>query len=364
MFRANLRIALGILLLVLCSPSWVGIASAGSGIWTSHGPGVPIHALAIDPQTPTILYAGTIAAYGSGGSVFKSPDGGNSWNATGLASTDVMALVIDPQNPMVIYAGTNHGVYKSINGGQLWDNPLQHCYVPPSTYIGLYVQALAVDPQNTATLYASLNLLECFGVIKSTDGGGHWTYKRDGLPVPSYVVSVLVIDPQNPNTLYAGTWGGGVFKSTNGGDNWSAANGGLPSTPYVWALAIDPQNPAIVYAGLNCGGVFKSTDRGQNWNAMNAGLTSLCISSLAIDPRNTATIYAGTKWQQGGEGVFKSVDGGGHWSAYSDGLANRSISALAIDPQNPGTLHAATGSGVFDIQGQSRTYLPFILRNW
>ena len=82
-----------------------------------------IAALAIDPSTPTTLYAGT-----SGGGVFKSTDGGGSWRAinTGLNTTFVVsALVIDPATPATLYAGTGRGlvsgdasgVFKSTNGG-------------------------------------------------------------------------------------------------------------------------------------------------------------------------------------------------------------------------------------------------------
>ena len=62
-----------------------------------------VHALAIDPATPTTLYAGT-----DGGGVFKSTDGGGSWSAvnTGLTDTYVHALAIDPATPTTLYAGT------------------------------------------------------------------------------------------------------------------------------------------------------------------------------------------------------------------------------------------------------------------
>jgi photosystem II stability/assembly factor-like uncharacterized protein len=74
-----------------------------------------VRALAIDPQTPTTLYAGT----DGGGGVFQSTDGGASWRAAnnGLTATDVRALAIDPQTPTTLYAGTQSGgVFKSTDG--------------------------------------------------------------------------------------------------------------------------------------------------------------------------------------------------------------------------------------------------------
>src|SRR6516225_7902247 len=80
--------------------------------------GPTILALAIDPATPTTLYAGT-----EGGGAFKSTDGGDSWTAinNGLTNLSVRALAIDPCTPMNIYAGTfGGGAFKSTDGGDSW----------------------------------------------------------------------------------------------------------------------------------------------------------------------------------------------------------------------------------------------------
>jgi photosystem II stability/assembly factor-like uncharacterized protein len=85
----------------------------GGGHWSAVNTGLTITdvvALAIDPATPTTLYAGTF------GGVFKSTDGGTNWSAvnTGLTNTYVVALAIDPATPTTLYAGTNGGgVFKS-----------------------------------------------------------------------------------------------------------------------------------------------------------------------------------------------------------------------------------------------------------
>ena len=130
-------------LLVVCG---VSLAEAGVNVWTSNGPeGGSISALAIDPTTPTTLYAGT-----QGGGVFKSTNGGASWSAvnTGLVASHVFALVIDPTTPTTLYAGTDVGVFKSTNGGGSWS----------AVNTGLtdfaFVSALAIDPMTATTLYA------------------------------------------------------------------------------------------------------------------------------------------------------------------------------------------------------------------
>jgi hypothetical protein len=79
---------------------------AGLNVWTSNGPeGGAVQAIAIDPATPTTLYAGTA------GGVFKSMNGGGNWSAAnnGLTDSDVWALAIDPATPTILYAGTRGG---------------------------------------------------------------------------------------------------------------------------------------------------------------------------------------------------------------------------------------------------------------
>ncbi len=87
---------------VLTGTTWASVARAQGDTWISLGPeGGGIAAFAMDPVTPTTVYAGT------GGGLFKSVDGGRSWTAsnTGLTSTTVYALAVDPVTPTTVYAG-------------------------------------------------------------------------------------------------------------------------------------------------------------------------------------------------------------------------------------------------------------------
>ena len=317
--------------------------------WISIGPeGRFVYALAINPQTPETLYAGT------DGGVFKSTNGGTSWTAmnTGLPfSKNVYALAINPQTPDTIYAGIANysegydGVFKSTNGGTNWtaiNNGLTYTYI----------RALAINPQTPETLYAGGGYYYKFGyydyAYKSINGGTNWT----DISFSRAVIS-LAINPQAPDTLYAGTFSG-VFKSINGGTNWTAINTGFPYTynnTFVYALAINPQTPETIYAGIEAYGegygVFKSINGGTNWTGINTGLTNTYVHALAINPQTPETIYAGTY----GGGMFKSINGGTNWTAINTGLTNNSVRALAINPQTPEIIYAGTdGGGVFKIQ--------------
>jgi len=120
-------------------------AEAGVNAWTTNGPhSETINALAIDPQTPAILYAGGTDA------VFKSTDGGGSWHSTGLTKPGVVfisALAIDPQAPATLYAGTySSGVFKSTDAGVTWG-------AVNTGLTSLYVRALVTSPLTPTTLY-------------------------------------------------------------------------------------------------------------------------------------------------------------------------------------------------------------------
>src|SRR6059036_3991564 len=126
------------LLAILASGAvWAGITE-----WTNVGPeGGGARFLAIDPQTPSTVYAGT------GVGVFKSKDGGTSWSNSGLNGFVVSGLVMDPRNPTTLYALTQDQdysaaqVFKTTDGGASW-NEAGFCCIN-----------LVIDPQGTGTQY-------------------------------------------------------------------------------------------------------------------------------------------------------------------------------------------------------------------
>jgi hypothetical protein len=183
--------------------SWSEVDSGLSG---------SVGSLVIDPIRPRGLYAGT-----SDG-VFRSNDGGASWqpSSSGLerCSTVVTALAIDPRDPFVLFAGVYKaafndvgcmGVFKSVNGGATWestDSPRIH------------VSSLAVDPTNSSVVYASAQNGGYFfspppGVFRSWDGGVTWTQLTAGLR-PYFGVYALAVD--SSGTLVHAATDSGVFE--------------------------------------------------------------------------------------------------------------------------------------------------------
>ncbi|MFN2633238.1 MAG: WD40/YVTN/BNR-like repeat-containing protein [Thermoanaerobaculia bacterium] len=314
-----------LLLLAVSALLVSSISSAGFNEWTSIGPygaGGNVRALAIDPQTPGTLYAG------SDGGVFKSQDGGISWSAVnnGLTGFTVYALALDPTAPGTVYAGTNAGVFRSTNGANAWT----------SQRAGLgktVVQALAIDPSNTRVLYAGTT---AGGVFRSTDGATTWTASSNGLGSPD--VRSLAVDPTASGTVYAGTVAG-VYKSTDAGASWTgrlAAN--------VRSLAIDPVTPSTIFAGaeglFTNSGVFKSGDGGVTWAPMNTGLGNVPVRWVAIRRNLPGTVWVGTQ----GSGIFATSDGGATWRpvAGSPTTAN----TVLFDPSGP-SVYVGAPNGFF-----------------
>jgi photosystem II stability/assembly factor-like uncharacterized protein len=332
----GLRLGFAALVAVLLTAAGAkSISNPGTAgnLWISRGPvGGEIQALVLDPRNPATLYAGS-----RGGGVYKTSDGGFTWNTVnnGLGSLFVRALAIDPRPAGAIYAGTDgdgrSGIFKSTDGGNTWS--------PTGGSGPQCATALAVEPRNPATVYAAT----CgTAVVRSTDGGNTWTDASSGLK--GKITQTLVIDPQSPENVYLGTRGG-VFKSSDGGGTWGDANQGLANLD-VQSLLVDPKNAAKIYAGTH-GGAFRSINGGTTWEAIPNIPTNSAVQSLALDTQTSNTIYAGI-WGDGGSGVFKSTDGGANWSPMIFGLTDRNVTALVLDPQNPITVYAGTNAfGVF-----------------
>jgi hypothetical protein len=207
--------------------------------------------------------------------VFKTTDGGATWNAVYLQNTSIDALAIDPTNPTIIYLATSSfQLFKSTNGGGMW-TPIS---APP------LVKVLVVDPTNSSVIYAGTEV----GVFKSTNAGASWS----GTSLSNVSVISLVMDPTSPSVLYAATYNGSAFKTTNGGTSWNPVFNSVAG--HVLSLAIDGIIPTTVFAGTEQG-VFQSIDGGKTSTALTAGWPSPTQPAMALAFDSAAkNLYAGT----------------------------------------------------------------------
>lgn len=269
----------------------------------------------------------------------------NQWTTTGPVGRSVFTLAVDPQTPTTVYAGTDQGVFKSTNSGASWA-------LLPTPFFS-EIPILALDPANPAVLYAAYHRVVddiiSAGVFKSTDGGGSWTTTN----LQGARIGALVVDRKTPTTLYA-VVDESVHKSVDGGTNWRPSGNGIIKP--VLSLAIDETNPTVLYAGggscrpggleIICeGGVFQSTDGGTRWGEV--GLTGVAVSFLTVIPTQPATVYASGQRSILGVETYRSVDAGQSWTV-TGGI----FWAIVSDPTNPSILYAAgRGSATRSLDG-------------
>jgi photosystem II stability/assembly factor-like uncharacterized protein len=308
--------------------------NAGS-TWSATNQGLNatyIGRLSVAPSDPSVVYA-------LSGRFHRSADRGSTWANPrvigGAMNSAFLALAVDPQNPSIAYAGGAPGVYKTLDGGGTWS---------PTGALPGQVESLSISPRQPSNIYAGLF---SGGVYKSINAGETWTVANTGLP-DTFLASVnnFVIDPNDDQKIWATVSGEGVYRTTNGGNSWQRASNGLPN---LWfdALAFEPNPPATLYAGTRfgiTGGVFKSTDGGDSWSEVNGGLPQQPypeINDLVFDPIPPFTLYAGTS-----TGVYRRTSGG-PWTPLNTGLAYLNVRSLTVDGAGR-RLHAGTdGNGVF-----------------
>jgi hypothetical protein len=184
-------------------------------------------------------------------------------------------------------------IYKSVDGGNSWN---WSTLISTSQWIGTGDSSLAVSPNfaNDQTIFAGWN---GSGVFRSTNGGNTWSSTGFNAAFKTMVISP---DFANDHTIFAGVYVGGVYKSIDGGSTWTSANSGI-SAYTVQSLAVSPNYAVdkLLVAGTTANGVFKSTDGGITWTAFNAGLGNLDVSALSFPQianqvLSGAVAYAGT----------------------------------------------------------------------
>lgn len=270
-------------------------------------------------SNPDIMYAGTAS-----GGLWKSTSGGIKWTPIfdDEVTASIGAVAVQQSNPDVIWVGTGEGnprnslnggfgVYKSLDGGKTWNA------------MGLeqtrHIHRVIIDPTNPETVYVGAigspwGEHEERGVYKTTDGGKTWSKilfanNKTG-------VADLVMDPNNPNKLIAALWehkrdpwffnsggeGSGIHITYDGGEHWKkiTSEEGLPDgTLGRIGLAIAPNKPNIVYALVEAkkNGLYKSNDGGSKWEKVNENMNEIgnrpfYYADLYVDPQNENRVYS------------------------------------------------------------------------
>lgn len=352
-----------------------GVLVANELGWEARNEGLPATAvfrcLAVDADGN--LFAGT-----AGDGVFRSLDGGATWQAArrGLQELDIEALAVDSRGSL--FAGTpGGGVYRSTDRGTIWEQangalvassfrrrwPWQRQAAAVERLPSTAVRALAVARwAGGPVLFAGTDA----GVFRTGNAGRSWEPANRGLPgtdpgsgVTDLAVVALAVGPDD-GVLYAGT-GQGVFRSTDGGRRWRPANRGLPATNPLTGRSSTAVRTLVAYRDRRRGeehlvaatsrGLFRAGAAAERWEPADQGLGGdpggaspevLCLL-IQDDPVTvTVRLLAGTA-----RGLFSSLDHGATWEPVPlDGPSR--VEALAAGPQGSPLVAATPFGGLTD----------------
>ncbi|MCG3157252.1 MAG: hypothetical protein DKINENOH_03884 [bacterium] len=351
--------------------------SQSAARWRFAGPlniGGRITDIEFDPFDATTVYAGAAT-----GGVFKSVDGGETWQSVfdEQAVLPIGDLAVDPNQPGVLYAGTGEangghnnfpggGVFKSSDGGMTW----QFLGLAATTSIG----RLLVDPSNSQRVFVAA-IGDYFakdadrGVYRSDDAGASW--QKVLFINDSTGVIDLVINPENPAILFAAAWerirppkfnthlygrGSGIYRSSDGGDTWQrlGAAHGLPagrSDLGRIGLALCATQPDQLYAlftnsSYTYDSIYRSQDGGDTWQRTDLNRVlgngfanfSWYFGNIRVDPNDPARVFVLDLTLQ------ISEDGGSQWQWV--GTSHVDHHALTFDPSHPQRLLVGHDGGI------------------
>src|SRR5436190_827855 len=346
---------------------YMGVASGGlfrttdgGTTWTPIADGkIPVGSMgsiAVADSDPNIIYVGTgsdgvRSNVSTGRGVYRTTDGGASWQFLGLYDAgQIGAVRIHPTNPNIAWVAAygdafkrnvERGVFKTEDGGKTWRKVL---YVND----GVGAMDVEVQPGNPNVVYAWMSRLERKpwtiisgsrdgGFFKSTDGGNTFTHVTTGVPTGLIGKANLAVTNAKPDRIYAlveALPGGGLYRSDDAGQTWTLVNsqGALIQRPFYYAtLGADPTNRDVVYAGAES--FFKSADGGKTFALLRTPHGD--NHDIWINPKDGNIMI-----QSNDGGANVSLDGGRTWSSQLNQVTGE-FYGVWLDNQFPYKLYGA-----------------------
>jgi photosystem II stability/assembly factor-like uncharacterized protein len=356
------------------------MAAASGGVWKTENEGTTwtpvfeqaastaIGSIAIAPSNPQIVWVGTgeaniFRSSQSGAGIYKSIDGGRTWQPMGLAGTNTIGrIVVHPTNPDLVYvAASGHewttnpdrGVFRTADGGKTWEKIF-------SINDETGAIDLRMDSQDNATLYAAMwqrtrkkwndprndGSSKDSGIYKTTDGGKIWKPVDNGLPEGRFRGRIGIdICLSKPQVLYA--FVDNYEKARDPSETERADSYGLPSAGIIKGATI-----------------YRSDDKGQTWK-QTSGMTpeqkqfmerhsntyGWVFGQIRVDPNEENTVYTM------GLGLNASYDGGKTFQELDSPGGDHH--ALWIDPGNSNYLVNGFDQGLAVSYDKGKTWKYF-----
>jgi photosystem II stability/assembly factor-like uncharacterized protein len=355
------------------------IAAGPPVYWEPAGPtdiGGRCTAVLCHPQDPDRVWIGA-----AGGGVWKSDDAGQSWRPSWPegAPLQIGSLAMDPGDPDVLYCGTGEanlsgdsfsgdGVYRSTDGGETW----QAWATPATARLPRRIGTIAVDPFDSRHVcvggvgFGRMSPDDEWGGMHTTRDGGMTWHRENFVSANNYWCHCIVFDPVRRGRIYATFTGpgvpSGIYRSVDGGERWIQLTGGLPPSDRMGrtSVCVAASNPGVLYAiaadalSKNAGlvlGVFRSADGGDVWDNVAHGdfdkeEQMRYGNTIAVHPLDANQVLCG------GVNLHATTDGGGAWRQASAGnvprgrrnYAHADHHALAITPK--GRVYDANDGGL------------------
>jgi len=309
--------------------------------------------ITIDPNNPHTIWAGSgenvggrHAGFGDG--IYVSHNDGKSWKNMGLENSEHLSkIIVHPGNSDILWVasqgplwskGGDRGVYKTTDGGKTWNRTLGD-----ETWVG--ATDILIDPNNSDILYAAtwqrhrtvagyLGGGPGSGLHKSTDGGETWKPLKSGIPKSNLGKIGLAMSPFNSEVIYAAIEldrrKGGVFITKNGGTTWtkqSDAVGGGTGPHYYQELIASPHYEGTLYMMNNA--ALISTDHGKTFTNMKRSNQHSDSHALVFKKSDPNYLLIGTDG-----GLYESFDNTNSWK-YVRNLPITQYFKIAVDDALP-----------------------------
>jgi photosystem II stability/assembly factor-like uncharacterized protein len=368
------------------------LPAAAADVWTPLGPsGGTVVSLAVDPEDGNTVYAGSREL-----GIFRSANGGRSWQRAGELTGNVTWLAVAPRT-RAVYAFVGGTIVRSRDGGASWTDLSAGLRAFGGATA---VSSFALSPIRGVVYAVAGRIGSPAKLLRSTDFGNSWA--TAWVPPPGVFLSSVFTDPGDPRAVFAATFTilsgkafGSVYASADGGATWVAGDLGDVAVTHVVAergprrrlmaaVSVGPPSYTVTLLYVSSdrgrtwrrrggmeplvylfadpapgdfiavdyhGDVHRTTDAGFHWTTLgtmpggSGRFYSQISLALAPDPVRPGVFFSGLSGGSDGRGLWKTANFGASWTPFLRGYYAGDFSLVAPAPGDPATLWAGAGVG-------------------